>query len=277
MDRVNLIYYTRSITNGVRFLRSAWLTGPFRDSDRHATQLYLTVGKEHGTGVGHRRRLPHSPSDRGFELATRFDLSSLIASFASMRTSDDHRRKDVGSELERNSSRSRSSRGYESQKHSERHPYGYSHDYRRHGNAVDEVPSSSSKQTKETHEKVNSETMNSSINDAESANDVNSTKVAAMKAAELVNKNLEGFGGVGYLSTDQKKKLLWGNKKKSASEESSSCWDFHLFPNQECQENFNRLMNLRLPLWLLPICPSGQIGQACESSSKETEVLHTDM
>ncbi|URE32605.1 hypothetical protein MUK42_16596 [Musa troglodytarum] len=139
------------------------------------------------------------------------------------------------------------------------------------GNAVDEVPSSSSKQTKETHEKVNSETMNSSINDAESANDVNSTKVAAMKAAELVNKNLEGFGGVGYLSTDQKKKLLWGNKKKSASEESSSCWDFHLFPNQECQENFNRLMNLRLPLWLLPICPSGQIGQACESSSKETE------
>ncbi|URE32607.1 hypothetical protein MUK42_16596 [Musa troglodytarum] len=110
------------------------------------------------------------------------------------------------------------------------------------GNAVDEVPSSSSKQTKETHEKVNSETMNSSINDAESANDVNSTKVAAMKAAELVNKNLEGFGGVGYLSTDQKKKLLWGNKKKSASEESSSCWDFHLFPNQECQENFNRLM-----------------------------------
>ncbi|URE32609.1 hypothetical protein MUK42_16596 [Musa troglodytarum] len=111
-----------------------------------------------------------------------------------------------------------------------------------HGNAVDEVPSSSSKQTKETHEKVNSETMNSSINDAESANDVNSTKVAAMKAAELVNKNLEGFGGVGYLSTDQKKKLLWGNKKKSASEESSSCWDFHLFPNQECQENFNRLM-----------------------------------
>ncbi|CAL9133439.1 unnamed protein product, partial [Musa textilis] len=56
-----------SITNGVRFLRSAWLTGPFLDSDRHATQLYLTVGKEHGTGVGHRRRLPHSPSDRGFE------------------------------------------------------------------------------------------------------------------------------------------------------------------------------------------------------------------
>lgn len=35
------------------------------------------------------------------------------------------------------------------------------------------------------HEKVNSETMNSSINDAESVNDVNSAKVAATKAAEL--------------------------------------------------------------------------------------------
>ncbi|CAL9109121.1 unnamed protein product [Musa acuminata var. zebrina] len=83
------------------------------------------------------------------------------------------------------------------------------------GNAVDEVPSSSSKQTKETHEKVNSETMNSSINDAESTNDVNSAKVAALKAAELVKKNLVGFGGVGYLSTDQKKKPLWRNKKNS--------------------------------------------------------------
>lgn len=47
------------------------------------------------------------------------------------------------------------------------------------------MPSSSSKQTKETHEKVNSETLNSSINDAESTNDVNSAKVAALKAAEL--------------------------------------------------------------------------------------------
>ncbi|THU70253.1 hypothetical protein C4D60_Mb08t23080 [Musa balbisiana] len=74
-----------------------------------------------------------------------------------------------------------------------------------HGNAIDEVPSSSSKQTKEIPEKVISEAMNSSINDAVSANDVKSTKVA-----ELVNKNFVGFGGVGYLSTDQKKKPLWG-------------------------------------------------------------------
>lgn len=31
-----------------------------------------------------------------------------------------------------------------------------------------------------------------------------------------VNKNLVGTG---YMSTDQKKKLLWGNKKNTATEE----------------------------------------------------------
>ena len=88
-----------------------------------------------------------------------------------------------------------------------------------------------------------------------------------------VNRNLVGFGGVGFLSTDQKKKLLWGNKKNTSTEEviipvilnataivlvgvchhashfiveyyiqSSSRWDSHLFPDQDRQEKFNRLM-----------------------------------
>ncbi|XXG50657.1 hypothetical protein AAC387_Pa02g4621 [Persea americana] len=35
-----------------------------------------------------------------------------------------------------------------------------------------------------------------------------------MKAAELVNRNIVGSG---YMSTDQKKKLLWGNKKTTAA------------------------------------------------------------
>ncbi|KAI9121563.1 hypothetical protein K1719_008596 [Acacia pycnantha] len=43
---------------------------------------------------------------------------------------------------------------------------------------------------------------------SEVVNDLNSAKVAAMKAAELVNKNLVGTGA-GCLTTDQKKKLLW--------------------------------------------------------------------
>ncbi|XP_018679666.2 uncharacterized protein LOC135618529 isoform X1 [Musa acuminata AAA Group] len=98
----------------------------------------------------------------------------------------------------------------------------------------------------ETQEEVNTK-------NADIINDVNSAKVAALKAAELVNRNLVGFGGVGFLSTDQKKKLLWGNKKNTSTEESSSRWDSHLFPDQDRQEKFNRLMSLRLPLWLWPI------------------------
>jgi hypothetical protein len=35
-----------------------------------------------------------------------------------------------------------------------------------------------------------------------------------------VNRNIAAFGaGTGRLSTDQKKKLLWGNKKNNPSEE----------------------------------------------------------
>jgi hypothetical protein len=35
-----------------------------------------------------------------------------------------------------------------------------------------------------------------------------------------VNRNIAAFGaGTGRLSTDQKKKLLWGNKKSNPSEE----------------------------------------------------------
>ncbi|XP_064939112.1 uncharacterized protein LOC135593180 isoform X2 [Musa acuminata AAA Group] len=60
-----------------------------------------------------------------------------------------------------------------------------------------------------------------------------------------VNRSLVGFGGVGFLSTDQKKKLLWGNKKNNPTEESSSRWDLHLFQDLERQEKFNRLMGVK--------------------------------
>ena len=40
-----------------------------------------------------------------------------------------------------------------------------------------------------------------------------------------VNRNIAAFGaGTGRLSTDQKKKLLWGNKKSNPSEEVSIQW-----------------------------------------------------
>jgi hypothetical protein len=80
-----------------------------------------------------------------------------------------------------------------------------------------------------------------------SPGDVDAAKVAAMQAAELVNKNLVGTG---YLTTDQKKKLLWGKKKSTASEESAHRWDnaSALIGDPERQEKFNKLMvNLILP------------------------------
>ncbi|KAL5231917.1 hypothetical protein ABZP36_030693 [Zizania latifolia] len=76
-------------------------------------------------------------------------------------------------------------------------------------------------------------------------NSVDAAKVAAMKAAELVNKNLVGFGvGTGSLSTDQKKKLLWGNKKSNPPE-SSTHWDTNMFSDAERQEKFNKLMGVK--------------------------------
>ncbi|XP_038881639.1 arginine/serine-rich coiled-coil protein 2 isoform X2 [Benincasa hispida] len=86
--------------------------------------------------------------------------------------------------------------------------------------------------------------------DSDFAADFSAAKVAAMKAAELVNKNLVG---VGYMTTDQKKKLLWGSKKSTAVEESGHHWDTALFTDRERQEKFNKLMSLRLPWCLWPI------------------------
>ncbi|KAK9290763.1 hypothetical protein L1049_008939 [Liquidambar formosana] len=86
---------------------------------------------------------------------------------------------------------------------------------------ADERQSSSSKQAHGIVGKVTPDKV--CANDSEPANDLNAAKVAAMKAAELVNKNLIG---VGYMSTDQKKKLLWGSKKSTAAEEQSGHhWD----------------------------------------------------
>ncbi|KAH6817658.1 hypothetical protein C2S51_001261 [Perilla frutescens var. frutescens] len=72
--------------------------------------------------------------------------------------------------------------------------------------------------------------------------DIDAARIAAMKAAELVNKNLVGTG---YMSTDQKKKLLWGNKKSIATEESTHRWDTPMFGDRDRQEKFNKLMGVK--------------------------------
>ncbi|KAK1291849.1 hypothetical protein QJS10_CPB17g01672 [Acorus calamus] len=115
--------------------------------------------------------------------------------------------------------------------------------------ATDEKSPSSSKQVQGTVAKVSSASIPSAAGQAEAVHDLDAAKVAAMKAAELVNRNLVGTG---YMSTDQKKKLLWGSKKNTAAEESSNRWDKPLFSDPERQEKFKKLMSLSVP-WCLPI------------------------
>ncbi|KAI9120577.1 hypothetical protein K1719_007610 [Acacia pycnantha] len=108
------------------------------------------------------------------------------------------------------------------------------------GTEYDESQTSSSKHPQEIN--VNLGTAQAS--GLEVVNDLNSAKVAAMKAAELVNKNLVGTGA-GCLTTDQKKKLLWGSKKSTPAEESGHRWDTALFSDRERQEKFNKLMGVK--------------------------------
>ncbi|XP_031129170.1 arginine/serine-rich coiled-coil protein 2-like isoform X2 [Ipomoea triloba] len=104
---------------------------------------------------------------------------------------------------------------------------------------ADEKQSSTSK-----HDEV---TLEQGVKDS----DIDAAKVAAMKAAELVNRNLIGTG---YMTADQKKKLLWGSKKNTTnSEESAHCWDTSTFGDCERQEKFNKLMSLRLHWYLWQI------------------------
>ncbi|GAU34341.1 hypothetical protein TSUD_20480, partial [Trifolium subterraneum] len=75
----------------------------------------------------------------------------------------------------------------------------------------------------------------------DNGNNLDAAKVAAMRAAELVNKNLVGANS---LTTDQKKKLLWGSKKSTPTEESGHRWDIPMF-DRERQEKFNKLMGVK--------------------------------
>ncbi|KAM7271084.1 hypothetical protein ACFE04_030298 [Oxalis oulophora] len=104
-----------------------------------------------------------------------------------------------------------------------------------HVKEVDEKRPSDSKQTQEISGQ-------GETNGSEAAKDLDAAKVAAMKAAELVNKNLVGTG---FMSTDQKKKLLWGNKKTAAAQESGHRWDTSSFGDNERQEKFNKLMGVK--------------------------------
>ncbi|XP_035844895.1 arginine/serine-rich coiled-coil protein 2 isoform X2 [Helianthus annuus] len=95
-------------------------------------------------------------------------------------------------------------------------------------------------------------------------------QVAAMKAAELVNRNLIGTGVV--MSTDQKKKLLWGSKKTTPTQEVAHRWDTSMFSDRERQEKFNKLMVTSCPLILFRGCESGaETRDPRQQSCREAE------
>ncbi|KAL9373586.1 hypothetical protein Peur_033206 [Populus x canadensis] len=105
---------------------------------------------------------------------------------------------------------------------------------------VNEKQPSSSLLAQEVDNKINEGQTHA--NSSEAAKDFDAAKVAAMKAAELVNRNLVGGG---FMSTEQKKKLLWGNKKCAAPEEPGCQWDTAMFGDRDRQEKFNKLMGLK--------------------------------
>ncbi|GFS36817.1 hypothetical protein Acr_00g0048180 [Actinidia rufa] len=131
---------------------------------------------------------------------------------------------------------------------------------------ADERQSSSSKQAQEYVSKFTSEQV--SEKGGVTANDIDAAKVAAMKAAELVNKNLIGTG---YMSTDQKKKLLWGNKKNTTAEESGHRWDTTLFSDRERQEKFNKLMGVKGEL-KVEHKPDNQESSGFEKQSEQLQL-----
>ncbi|XP_027935698.1 arginine/serine-rich coiled-coil protein 2 isoform X3 [Vigna unguiculata] len=112
---------------------------------------------------------------------------------------------------------------------------------RKDGTEAHESKTSSSKLSHES--KADSLAAKSSGFDGD--NDLDAAKIAAMRAAELVNRNLVGAG---CLTTDQKKKLLWGSKKSTPTEESGHRWDTAMFSDRDRQEKFNKLMVVLLPM-----------------------------
>jgi exonuclease I len=83
---------------------------------------------------------------------------------------------------------------------------------------------------------------------AEVATDFEAAKVAAIRAAELVNMNLRIAG---LMSADHKKKLLWGGKKAHVEQvpilaaAGTNRWDTVHFSDKDRMEKFHKLMGVK--------------------------------
>lgn len=135
---------------------------------------------------------------------------------------------------------------------------------------ADERQSSGSKQSEDRAAKLSPEQGRVSGDDSVTSVDV--AKVAAIKAAQLVNQNLTSTG---FMTADQKKKLLWGNKKSNATEESSHHWDTSLFSDRERQEKFNKLMGVKGEVKVDTKPPSSQDAEKQSQLQLDLEKQYT--
>ncbi|CAK9214231.1 unnamed protein product [Sphagnum troendelagicum] len=109
---------------------------------------------------------------------------------------------------------------------------------------------------------------------AELANDLNAAKVAALRAAELVNKNM---GIAGFFSSEYKKKLLWGSKKAAVEQEpvvaaaGTNRWDTVHFSDPERQDKFQKLMGVKGDIKDAEV-PPPPVGAAVFTEEKQREL-----
>ncbi|KAK7278973.1 hypothetical protein RJT34_24014 [Clitoria ternatea] len=149
-----------------------------------------------------------------------------------------HDDNEIGKDRDRNTRKVAEQFGFEDKESSGKKPKMFDPDKDHNYGKDDERNASSSQLSHES--KADSVATKTSGFDV--SNDLDAAKVAAMRAAELVNKNLVGAG---CLTTDQKKKLLWGGKKSTPVEESGHRWDIAMFSDRERQEKFNKLMGVK--------------------------------
>ncbi|KAI7993088.1 hypothetical protein LOK49_LG12G02478 [Camellia lanceoleosa] len=90
----------------------------------------------------------------------------------------------------------------------------------------------------------------------------------SLSFVEEIEELIRNLIGTGYMSTDQKKKLLWGNKKSTTTEEFGHHWDMALFSDRERQEKFNKLMGVKGEL-KVEHKPDNQEGSGLQAEKQE--------
>ncbi|XWS57163.1 hypothetical protein CRYUN_Cryun09bG0149500 [Craigia yunnanensis] len=106
-------------------------------------------------------------------------------------------------------------------------------------------------------------------NDASNRQYRRGSPVSRLSSSE-VYRNLIGVGH-STMTTEQKKKLLWGSKKSTPAEECGHCWDTALLGDRERQEKFNKLMGVKGDV-KVEQKPDNQDGSGLLQAEKQREL-----